>query len=134
MLFKGNKSLFNVFKTEWRMYHALNQNHNNMLIPYNHIMIMLGMVKEPLVSAWVQDYLDTIEQEVTQYGKNNEILWAHFKSTLDDAYKDTNEEDDMITKLEYLEMKKRNLLQYIVDFNLLRKKAGCVIWATVVSA
>jgi hypothetical protein len=92
------------------------------------------MVKGPLVPAWVQDYLDTIEQEVTQYGKNNEILWAHFESTLDDAYKDTNEEDDTITKLEYLEMKKGNLLQYIVDFNLLRKKAGCVIWATVVSA
>jgi hypothetical protein len=58
--FKGDKSLYDVFKTEWRMYKAINQNHDNMLIPYNHVMTMLGMVKGPLVSAWVQDYLDTL--------------------------------------------------------------------------
>jgi Retrotransposon gag protein/Zinc knuckle len=95
-----------------------------MLIPYNRIMTMLGMVKGPLVSAWVQDYLDTIEQEVVQHRENAEILWTNFENALDDAFKDTNEEDDAITRLEHLEMKKGNLAQYTAKFNRLRKKAG----------
>jgi hypothetical protein len=94
-----------------------------MLIPYNHVMTMLGMVKGPLVSAWVQDYLDMIKQEVIQHEENAEILWHNFENALDDTFKDTNEEDDTITKLEHLEMKKGNLAQYNADFNLLRKKA-----------
>jgi Retrotransposon gag protein len=124
MPFKGDKGLYNVFKTEWRMYKAINQNHDDMLIPYNHVMTMLGMVKGPLVSAWVQDYLDTVEQEVVQHGENAEILWTNFKDALDNTFKDTNEEDNAITRLEHLEMKKGNLAQYTAKFNRLRKKAG----------
>jgi hypothetical protein len=108
MPFKGDKSLYDVFKTEWRMYKAINQNQDDMLIPYNRIMTMLGMVKGPLVSAWVQDYLDTIEQEVVQHGENTEILWDNFENALDDTFKDTKQKETTISMI-------RNLAAAIAD-------------------
>jgi hypothetical protein len=73
-LFKGDRELFDTFLAEWRLYKNVNQNHEAMVVPYNWVLTNLGYIKGPKVSTWVNEYLDTLDQEVVQYGEGAEIL------------------------------------------------------------
>jgi hypothetical protein len=87
---------------------------------------MLSLIKGPAVSSWVDDYLTTLEGQRLLHGMNDEDLWNDFKTTLNQAFKDTNKIDDAATDLERLKMAQKEepgevspLTKYISKFNKL---------------
>jgi Retrotransposon gag protein len=121
-LFKGDRELFDTFLAEWRLYKNVNRNHEVMIVPYNRVLTNLGYIKGPKVSTWVNEYLDTLDQEVAQYGEGAEVLWTNYKAELERTFAYTNKAQDVANALQKLEQKD-NLDKYIADFNTLRKVA-----------
>jgi hypothetical protein len=116
--------MFNTFKQEWQLYRAANVNHNDITIPYNRVITMLSLIKELVVSSWVDNYLTTLKGQCLLHGMNNKALWNNFKTTLNQAFEDTNKIDDAATDLERLKMAQKEdpgevspLTKYILKFN-----------------
>jgi hypothetical protein len=98
-LFKGDRELFDTFLAEWRLYKNVNRNHEAMIVPYNQVLTNLRYIKGPKVSTWVNEYLDTLDQEVVQYGEGVEILWTNYKTELERTFAYTNKAQDVANAL-----------------------------------
>jgi Retrotransposon gag protein len=130
-IFWGDTKHYNTFKQEWRLYRAANVNLDDMTVPYNRVITMLSLIKGPVVSSWVDNYLTTLETQRLLLGMNDEDLWVDFETALNRAFEDTNKVNDAATDLEKLKMTQKEepgevspLTKYISKFNELRKKAG----------
>ena len=93
-----------------------------MVVPYNWVLTNLGYIKGPKVSTWVNEYLNTLDQEIVQYGEGAEILWTNYEAELERTFAYTNKAQDAANALQKLEQKD-DLDKYITDFNTLRKAA-----------
>ena len=100
----------------------MNRNHEAMIVPYNQVLTNLRYIKGPKVSTWVNEYLNTLDQEVVQYSEGVEILWTNYETELERMFAYTNKAQDAANALQKLEQKD-NLDKYIANFNTLRKVA-----------
>jgi hypothetical protein len=121
-LLKGDQELFNTFLVEWRLFKNVNRNHKAMVVPYNWVLTNLGYIKGPKVSTWVNEYLDTLDQEVVQYGEGAKVLWTNYEAELERTFVYTNKVQDAANALQKLEQKD-DLDKYITDCNTLKKVA-----------
>ena len=130
-IFDGTCALADEFWAQFRRYKIVKHTHKSMTKAYDRVLTALTYIQGPMVNDWVNTQENNLVtcSDTTQPNhihKDNEVLWAEFKTVFNDAWMDTSRKQNAYDQLMKLTMARWDIDTYIATFERLALVAG---WA-----